>query len=101
MFRPLTPTAVRQAVTIHVEGRAISAREGDTLAMALLNANVVPFRKTPVSGESRAPLCLMGVCFDCLLEVDGRQNVQSCMVEVQEGMQVSLPEGARPAKETA
>ena len=45
--------------------------------------------------QPRAPLCLMGVCFDCLVEVDGRQNVQSCMVEVRDGMQVRLPHGAR------
>jgi NADH dehydrogenase/NADH:ubiquinone oxidoreductase subunit G len=42
---------------------------------------------------------MMGVCFDCLVEVDGRQNVQSCMVEVSDGMQVSLPAGARRAED--
>ena len=40
----------------------------------------------------------MGVCFDCLLEVDGRSNVQGCMVEVRDGMQVRRQEGARLAK---
>ncbi|MDP3886226.1 (2Fe-2S)-binding protein [Hydrogenophaga sp.] len=87
----------RLAVEIFVEGRAVSAREGDTLAAALLNAGVVPFRHTPVSGQPRAPLCLMGVCFDCLVEVNGAQNVQSCMVQVRAGMQVRLPNGARTA----
>jgi NADH dehydrogenase/NADH:ubiquinone oxidoreductase subunit G len=37
----------------------------------------------------------MGVCFDCLVEVDGQQNVQSCMLEVKEGMKVLLQHGAR------
>ena len=95
MFRPIKTAHARSAVTLQVQGRSITAREGDTLAMALLNAGVVPFRQTAVSGQPRAPLCLMGVCFDCLVEVDGQQNVQSCMLEVRDGMQVRLQEGAR------
>jgi len=87
----------RRAIEISVNGQGVQAREGETLAAALLNAGVVPFRRTPVSGKPRAPLCLMGVCFDCLVEVDGAQNVQSCMVQVHAGMQVRLPEGARTA----
>jgi predicted molibdopterin-dependent oxidoreductase YjgC len=101
MFRAIETTHARRVVTLQVQGRPITAREGDTLAMALLNAGVVQFRQTPVSGQPRGPLCLMGVCFDCLVEVNGRHNVQSCMVEVADGMQVSLPTGARRAKDAA
>jgi predicted molibdopterin-dependent oxidoreductase YjgC len=96
MFKPIDLPAAQQpkAVTIRVEGRAVAAREGQTLATVLLGAGVVPFRRTSVSGAPRAPLCLMGVCFDCLVDVDGMQNVQSCLVEVRDGMQVRLPSGA-------
>ena len=80
-----------------VEGRRVLARDGETLAAALLRAEVVPFRRTPVGGKPRAPLCLMGICFDCLVEVDGAQNVQSCMVQVHAGMQVRFQKGARTA----
>ena len=97
MFRPMKLPAneQRRAIQIMVEGQPVPTREGDTLAAALLNAGVVPIRHTPVSGQARAPMCLMGVCFDCLVEVDGAPNVQSCMVEVREGMQVRLLTGAR------
>lgn len=97
MFKPIDlPAAAQQkSIVIQVEGREVQVREGQTLAMALLGADIVPFRKTAVSGAPRAPLCLMGVCFDCLVEVDGSQNVQSCLVEVQNGMQVRLSTGAR------
>lgn len=91
----LSPTELQPTVVIYVEGQEVPARAGQTLATALLAAGIVPFRKTAVSGAPRAPLCLMGVCFDCIVEVDGAQNVQSCMVEVREGMQVRLPSGAR------
>lgn len=97
MFRTMLPPEndQRSMVDIFIEGRLVAAREGETLAVALLKDDVVPLRRTPVSGQPRAPLCLMGVCFDCLVEVDGVQNVQSCMVPVRAGMQVRLPNGAR------
>jgi D-hydroxyproline dehydrogenase subunit gamma len=86
-------------VTLHVDGRPVRAHSGETVAMALLHAGVVPFRHTPVGGQPRAPMCLMGVCFDCLVEIDGQQNVQSCMVEVRDGMTVRAQHGAREARE--
>ena len=97
MFRPIDLPAAhgRRTITIHVQGLAVQVGEGTPLAAALLAAGVVPFRATAVSGAPRAPLCMMGVCFECLVDVDGRRNVQSCMVEVREGMRVELPAGAR------
>lgn len=95
MFRLIDGQAARRTLAMFVEDRPITAREGDTVAMALLTAGVGVFRETPVSGGARAPLCLMGVCFDCLVEVDGTPNVQACMVAVRDGMRVRLQHGAR------
>lgn len=99
MFKPIDLPAAEQpgTVSILVENRELRVRDDQSLATALLGAGVVPFRHTPVSGAPRAPLCLMGVCFDCLVEVDGAQNVQACLVQVHDGMQVRLPRGARRA----
>ncbi|HZG18437.1 MAG TPA: (2Fe-2S)-binding protein [Herbaspirillum sp.] len=101
MFRTMTLPAQERgrAIEILLDGKRVAALEGDTLAATLLNAEVVPFRRTAVSGQGRLPLCLMGVCFDCLVEVDGVQNTQSCMVQVRDGMRVSLPAGARRVEE--
>ena len=52
-------------------------------------------RHTPVHGSSRAPFCMMGVCFDCLVEIDGVGSQQACLVRVREGMQVATQRGAR------
>ena len=101
MFRRIDGQAARRALTLQIDGRTITAFEGDTLAVALLAAGVDVFRHTPVSGQPRAPLCLMGVCFDCLVRLDGRANVQACMVPVRAGMQVSLQRGARTAEPPA
>lgn len=96
MFKSIDlPLAEQQdTVLIQVDGRPVQVRKGQTLAAALLGAGVVAFRRTAISGEARAPLCLMGVCFECLVEVDGTPNVQSCLLEVRGDMHVNLPSGA-------
>lgn len=63
---------------------------GENLAGALLVAGVMPFRHTPVSGAPRGPFCMMGACFDCLVEIDG-VNRQACMLQVTEGMEIAMP----------
>ena len=94
MFKPMPGSRGVSIVTIDVDGRALNVRSGISLAIALMEADIAPLRRTPVSGAPRSPLCLMGVCFECLCEVDG-QNVQSCMIEVTAGMRVRLAKGAR------
>ena len=98
MLRPIDGLAARPRVSLWIEGRQVSAVVGQPLAVALLEAGVQVFRETPVSGAPRGPLCLMGVCFDCLVQVDGQPNVQACMVTVREGMRVSLQRGAARAE---
>ena len=94
MFRKIDSGALDQ-VTISFEGAQIKADRGQTLATALLAAGIGPFRTSVVTGEPRAPYCLMGVCFECLLTVDGVQNRQSCLIEVCDGMVVSRQHRAR------
>ena len=94
MFRRPREDA-RAIVRITFDGTTIEAREGDTVAAALLAANVASFRTTPVSGAPRAPYCMMGVCFDCLVVIDGVGNRQSCLVPVREGMAVETQRGKR------
>ena len=77
-----------KAVTFRFEEKSISAQEGETVAAALLVAGEVHLRTSPVSGGVRAPYCWMGVCFECLLEIDGQPNQQSCLILVKEGMRV-------------
>lgn len=81
-------------VTICFEGQRVDAEAGDSVAAALLAAGHRTLRTTPVSGAPRGPLCMMGVCFDCLVEIDGVGNRQACMVEVREGMNVFRQAGA-------
>lgn len=79
------------------EGRELQAPEGTSLAAALLANGETAFRESPVGGGPRGPFCLMGVCFECLVEINGKPSKQACMTEVAEGMEVRRqrrPEGA-------
>jgi glycine/D-amino acid oxidase-like deaminating enzyme len=86
-----------EAVRITFDGTAIEALPGETVAAALAAADVVAVRQTR-SGAPRGPYCGMGVCFDCLVTVDGRPNQRACLTKVAAGMEVrSAPvAGTRP-----
>ena len=87
MFARL-PEERAEAVTVMVDGTPVTAREGDSVAAALLAAGLRAFRTTAVSGKPRGPLCMMGACFDCVVTVDGERNVQACLVRVSNGMRI-------------
>lgn len=94
MFRPRLDLGA-DAVAVTVEGKRILMPEGASAAAALLAAGIAAFRDTAVSGTKRGPWCLMGVCFECLAEIDGVPNRQACMVEVRSGMAIRRQRGAR------
>jgi len=77
-------------VAVRFDGAHLDLPRGANLAAALLAAGVRVFRHTPVSGAPRAPYCMMGACFDCLVEVDGVVR-QACMMEVAEGLVIARP----------
>ena len=89
------PEADASTVSITVEGNDVKAAAGDSVAAALLAAGFDHCRTTPVSGAPRAPYCMMGVCFECLVIIDGIGNRQGCLVPVREGMRVELQRGKR------
>ena len=77
------------------EGEVIEFAAGDSVAAALLAAGVTVLRESAVSGAARGPFCLMGVCFDCLVEIDGMGGRQACLVAAAEGMVVRRMRGVR------
>ncbi len=85
-------------LTIYVDGEPLAARDGQTIAAALLAAGTRIVRHTRRNGRPRGQFCAMGVCYDCVVTVDGRPGSRACMVRVAEGMRVELPRqhGAAP-----
>jgi D-hydroxyproline dehydrogenase subunit gamma len=96
MFRRL-PDLAGVALNVIVDGKTISARTGDTVAAALLAGGITACRTTAVSDTPRAPYCMMGVCFDCLVTIDGVGNRQGCLVQVRDGMRIDTQHGKREA----
>lgn len=85
------------SVAVVVDGTRVTARAGDSVAAALLAAGLTATRTTPVSGAPRAPYCMMGVCFECLVTIDDVGNRQGCLVPVSEGMRIDTQKGKREA----
>ena len=93
MFKTL-PDAGTSTVEVVINGVPFRAPAGCTAAAALLLAGVISNRTTPVTGSPRAPYCMMGVCFECLVEIDGMPNQQACLVPVAQGMRIERQIGS-------
>ena len=74
-------------VPLTINGRASVADAGDSVAVALLKQGTTCFRRS-VDGEPRAPLCGMGICYECRVTIDGQPHQKSCQILVAPGMEV-------------
>ncbi len=76
---------------ISVNGKSIPAYPGETVAGALLAAGINIFRKTYEGDRGRGQFCGMGVCYDCLVDIDGRHSQRACMTAAAPGMMIEVP----------
>ena len=76
-------------VTMTVDGQAVSAYAGETVATVLLAMGIRTFRRTDRLHAPRGIYCGMGVCFDCLVTVDGQPNMRACVTTIRNGMAVT------------
>ena len=74
-------------ITLAVNKITITVDEGTTVAAAISKAGATGFR-TSVTGDSRGPLCGMGICFECCVTIDGIRHQRSCNVIAEDGMEV-------------
>lgn len=80
-------------VKITVDGKKIEAREGETIAAALIAAGVKVFRYTVKRDEPRSLFCAIGRCTDCVMIVNNRPNVRTCVTLVENGMKIETQKG--------
>lgn len=78
-------------IEFEFDGETVEAYEGETVASALLAADVPAFGVTR-EGDPRLPLCNMGTCFDCAVTVDGERLVRACLTDARPGMAVERNE---------
>lgn len=80
----------QETVCIEFEGETIRVPTGISVAAAVLGHSTAHHcRQSNISGENRAPYCLIGVCHECLMEINGKPYQQSCMIIVEDGMKIN------------
>ncbi len=95
MFRALRDDDT-PGVTLSVDGEPCTVPRGASVAAALLRLGAFA-RTTGGTGSARGPYCMMGACFDCLVQIDEQPDRQACMVQAEEGMRVRRQHGHRAA----
>jgi len=83
----------KATVAVSLDGAPVRAAVGDSVAAVLLLGGDAPYRLSAVGGVPRAPFCMIGNCFDCLVEIDGVPNRQGCLVPVAAGMSIRRQRG--------
>ena len=76
------------------DGEKIVAITGQSVAAALLAANQRTLRKTRFNNNERGVFCGIGICFDCLVVIDGITNQRACLIEAKPGMKVQTQVGS-------
>lgn len=79
--------------TFDFDGRPIAFRPGQSVGAALIAAGIRSWRSTRIESRPRGIFCGIGVCFDCLVTVDGAPNERACRIIARSGMQVTTQEG--------
>ena len=83
----------RKEVIILVDGKKINAYKDETIASAILASGVKTLRYTSAKHEPRGIFCAIGRCTDCVMEVNGKPNVRTCVTPVEENMVVTTQKG--------
>lgn len=95
----LGTTPEMREVTFTFDGKQLSGMEGEPIAAALKAAGVVVHRYTKKQHEPRGIFCAIGRCTDCVMIVDGKPNIRTCITPLAEGMTVQTQDGVSQHKD--
>ncbi len=98
MFRKL-PEFAGEALTVYIDGQPVEAGSGESVAAVLLRQEEPWSRLTPETRSRRAPYCMMGVCFECIADMEAGRSVQTCLTPVREGLRIVRRLGKRSLNE--
>ncbi len=80
-------------ITFFFDGKELLANRGESIAAALISNGERITRVTRIHAQPRGVFCGIGICFDCLVVVDGINNQRACLIQVNQGMQVETQHG--------
>ncbi len=95
MFKSLAKT-ISDPVVVFINGQKTQVPAGISVAAVVFEQHLDYSRTTPVSGAKRLPFCMMGVCYDCLMIIDGIPNQRACSCTVHDGMRIDIQEKTGP-----
>lgn len=81
-------TPVKREVTFSFNGETFKGVEGQSIAAALMATGVRELRKTRFNEEPRLIFCGIGICFDCVVVINGVANQRACLVEITDGAKI-------------
>lgn len=83
-------------VTFTFDGIKMEGYEGEPVAVALKANGVMIHRYTRKKHEPRGIFCAIGRCTDCVMIVDGKPNIRTCVTPLKEGMVIRTQDGLLP-----
>lgn len=75
------------------DGKELSGYEGEPIAAALKAAGIMVHRYTAKQHKPRGIFCAIGRCTDCVMIVDGKPNIRTCITPLKAGMKVQTQYG--------
>jgi aerobic-type carbon monoxide dehydrogenase small subunit (CoxS/CutS family) len=79
---------MKPEISFTFNGEELRCVSGQSIAAALIAADNRELRKTRFGDEPRSIFCGIGICYDCVVVVDGVANQRSCLIEAKQGMNV-------------
>lgn len=98
MFKQL-PDTETETVEVTLNGQTLRVSKSITVAAMALSQNLPFTRTTAITNSKRAPFCMMGVCYECLMVINGIPNQRACSTYVENGMRVDTQLGTGPDME--
>lgn len=95
----LGDTPEGRLVNFTYDGQTLQGIEGEPIAAALRVAGVMTHRYTKKRHEPRGVFCAIGRCTDCVMTVNGKPNIRTCITPLEEGMDVRTQYGASAEKD--
>jgi len=89
----LGPVEGVEMVTVTIDGKKYEAVKGEVIAAVLMANGIMVHRHTTKRHEPRGIYCGIGQCTDCVMTVNGKPNVRTCITPVEEGMVIETQEG--------
>jgi aerobic-type carbon monoxide dehydrogenase small subunit (CoxS/CutS family) len=77
-----------QTISFTFNGSTIKCEVGQSIASALISDNQRELRRTRFGNQPRSIFCGIGICFDCVVVINGVANQRSCLIEAQDGMNI-------------